>query len=148
VFGINDGSNTTTALFKPQTYGEKFEDATYKVDGIYTFADSGNKVNSNLIFQNGNLVQVFGVTGNNDTGAPREITPQKGDTFTLLDKWYDQSSSGGITETYLEGKTLTFGSEPFKWQQLYAAAGDYMVGFIIEDLDGNQHPVYTQVTVQ
>jgi hypothetical protein len=148
VFGINDGSNTTTALFKPQTYGAKFEDATYKVDGIYTFADSGNKVNSNLIFQNGNLVQVFGVTGNNDTGAPREITPQAGDTFTLLEKWYDQSSSSGITETYLEGKTLTFGSQPFKWQQLYAAAGDYMIGFIIEDLDGNQHPVYTQVTVQ
>jgi site-specific recombinase XerC len=40
------------------------------------------------------------------------------------------------------------GAEPFKWQQLYAAAGDYMVGFIIEDLDGNQYPVYTNVTVR
>ena len=28
------------------------------------------------------------------------------------------------------------------------AAGDYVVGFIIEDLDGNQFPVYTRITVQ
>ena len=148
VFGINDGSNTTTALFTPQTYGATFEETTYAVEGSYTFADSGNTVNARLNFQNGNLVQVFGVTGDNETGAPREITPQTGDTFTLLDKWFEQSSSGGMTATYLEGKTLTFGSQPFKWEQLYAAAGDYMVGFIIEDLDGNQYPIYTQVTVQ
>ena len=105
-------------------------------------------VNARLNFQNGNLVQVFGVTGDNDTGAPREITPQTGDTFTLLDKWLEPSSSGGMTTTYLEGKTITFGAQPIKWEQLYAAAGDYMVGFIIEDLDGNQYPIYTQVTVQ
>jgi hypothetical protein len=148
VFGINDGSNTTTALFKPQSYGATFEETTYAVEGSYTFADSGNKVNAHLNFQNGNLVQVFGVTGDNETGAPREITPQTGDTFTLLEKWYEQSPSGGMTATYLEGKTLTFGSQPFKWEQLYAAAGDYMVGFIIEDLDGNQYPIYTQITVQ
>jgi hypothetical protein len=148
VFAINDGQNKTAALFKPQIYGAKFEETTYAVEGIYTFADSGSKVNARLNFQNGNLVQVFGVTGNNDTGAPREITPQTGDTFTLLDKWFDQSSSGGLTSTYLEGKTIAFGSQPFKWEQLYAAPGDYVVGFIIEDLDGNQHPIYTQVTVK
>jgi hypothetical protein len=83
-----------------------------------------------------------------NTGAPREITPQAGDTFTLLDKWFEGSSSGSMTATYLEGKTIAFGTEPIKWEQLYAATGDYMVGFIIEDLDGNQYPVYTNVTVQ
>jgi len=148
VFAINDGQNKTTALFKPQIYGAKFEETTYAVEGIYTFADSGSKVNARLNFQNGNLVQVFGVTGQADTGAPREITPQTGDTFTLLDKWFEKSSSGGMTATYLDGKTLTFGAQPFKWQQLYAAAGDYVVGFIVEDLDGNQYPIYTQVTVK
>jgi hypothetical protein len=53
-----------------------------------------------------------------------------------------------MSTIYLEGKTLTFGNQPFKWEQLYAATGDYMVGFVIEDLDGNQYPVYTQVTVE
>jgi hypothetical protein len=148
VFAINDGQNKTTALFNPQTYGAKFEETTYAVEGVYKFASSGDSVNARLNFQNGNLVQVFGITGADDTGAPREITPQAGDTFTLLDKWFDKSSSGKMTATYLEGKTITFGAQAIKWEQLYAAAGDYVVGFIIEDLDGNQYPVYTQVTVQ
>ncbi len=45
------------------------------------------------------------------------------------------------------GKTLTFGSQPFKWVELYAAQGQYVVGFIVQDLDGNQYPVYTPITV-
>jgi hypothetical protein len=92
-------------------------------------------------------VQVFGITGADDTGAPREITPQPGDIFTLLDKWID--NPGGTPQiVYQNGATFTFGSEPFQWEQLYAAAGEYVVGFIIEDMDGNQYPVYTQITVQ
>ena len=148
VFAINDGSELMTALFTPQTYGATYEETVYAVEGMYTFADSGSSVNARLNFQNGALVQVFGVTGDDDAGAPREITPQAGDTFTLLDKWLEPSEQGGMTTTYLEGKSITFGTQPIKWEQLYAAAGEYMVGFIIEDLDGNQYPIYTQVTVQ
>lgn len=82
-------------------------------------------------------------------GAPREITPQPGDQFTLLDKWLAGSAGSGSAEPVLvEGDTFTFGSRPFKWEELYAAAGDYVVGFIIEDLDGRQYPVYTPISVQ
>ncbi len=147
VFGITDGQTSATALFNPQTYGAAADEAVYAVEGIYTFADSGNSVNGRLLFQNGNLVQVFGTTGAEDTGAPREVTPQPGDQFTLLDKWLD-NSSGNMQVSYEQGQTFTFSTEPLKWEQLYAAAGDYVVGFVIEDLDGNQYPVYTQVTVQ
>jgi hypothetical protein len=146
VFAINNGQVRATALFTPQTYGATSDDATYTVDGIYTFA-SGDSVDARLHFQNGSLVQVFGITGANDTGAPREITPGQGDTFTLLDKWID-NPSGTPQITYQNGTTFTFGTQPFKWEQLFAAAGEYVVGFIIEDLDGNQYPVYTQITVQ
>jgi Clostripain family len=147
VFAINNGQNSTTALFTPQTYGATFEEATYTVDGIYTFTGSGDSVDARLYFQNGNLVQVFGITGSNDTGAPREITPGQGDTFTLLEKWIDDPG-GNPQIIYQNGATLTFGTQPFKWEQLFAAQGEYVVGFIIEDLDGNQYPVYTQITVQ
>ena len=106
-------------------------------------------MNARLYFQNGNLIHVYGIRGDGQTGAPREITPQKGDQFTILEKWLDQSSSGGAAQpVYQYGKTLTFCDQSFKWEQLYAAQGDYVVGFIIEDLDGNQMPVYTRITVQ
>jgi len=148
VFAVNDGFEKQTALFTPQTYGSTFEEATYVVDGIYTFAENGESVNAQLYFQNGTLVQIFGITGTNDTGAPREITPQANDTFTILQKWIETSSNGAAQATYEDGGSITFGANPITWEQLFAAEGDYVVGFIIEDLDGNQYPVYTQITVQ
>jgi hypothetical protein len=36
-----------------------------------------------------------------NTGAPREITPQAGDTFTLLDKWFEGSSSVRINIPFI-----------------------------------------------
>jgi hypothetical protein len=36
----------------------------------------------------------------------------------------------------------------FTWEELDAAAGEYIVGFIVEDLDGNANEVYERVTVQ
>ncbi len=148
VFGVSDGSQTPTALFVPQSYGANATEATYAVQGVYTFADSENQAQAFLYFQNGYLVQVLGVTGDKETGALREITPQPGDQFTLLNKWLTVNSSGAADVEYFPGETLTFGSQPLKWQTLYAAPGDYVVGFIIEDLDGNQYPVYTEITVR
>ncbi|HMB23813.1 MAG TPA: clostripain-related cysteine peptidase, partial [Anaerolineales bacterium] len=148
VFGINDGQSSATALFTPQSFGATSEEAIYTVEGIYTFAASGETVNARLYFQNGKLVQVFGINGDGATGAPREITPQPNDTFTLLEKWFEPASANETRIVYENGEMLTFGTEPFTWEQLYAAQGDYVVGFIVEDLDGNQYPVYTEVTVQ
>ena len=47
-----------------------------------------------------------------------------------------------------QGQTLTFGDQMFTWEDLDAAAGEYIVGFIVEDLDGNATPVFTQVSVR
>ena len=43
---------------------------------------------------------------------------------------------------------LTFGSQPFEWQEVFAAPGKYVIGRIVEDLDGNRQETYTTVTVQ
>jgi hypothetical protein len=149
VFSISDGQKTVTALFVPQQYGASAEDAVYALDGIYTFTESGQQINARLNFRNSKLVSVFGITGQGDTGAPRQITPQAGDTFTLLDKWMDLNADGSVKETVRQkGETLTFSDKPFEWIEQYAAAGDYIVGFVVSDLDGNSKEAYTQVTVK
>jgi hypothetical protein len=95
------------------------------------------------------LISVFGFRGDEEAGAPREITPEPGDRFTILEKWLELAPDGSVQETvYQQGETLTFGDSPLTWEELFAAQGEYVVGFIIEDLDGNQVPVYTQVTVR
>ena len=124
VFAINDGTNYAVAYFYPETYGASPEEAVYTVEGIYTFADSGEQRNARLYFSNGILQQVFGFSGEGSTGAPREIIPQTGDSFTILQQWMDLDAQGNVVETvWQEAETLTFGTQMFYWEQLYAAAG-------------------------
>jgi hypothetical protein len=137
------------AHFTPQSYGASFEDAIYTVEGIYTYADDGETRYVRLYFNNGVLRQVFGFTGEGGTGAPREIIPQPGDTFTVLEKWMDLDQQGQVAEVVQQaGGTLTFGDQMFSWEELDAAPGEYLVGFIVEDLDGNASEVYDQVRVE
>jgi hypothetical protein len=50
--------------------------------------------------------------------------------------------------TLEEGDTLTFGSSAFEWEQVYAPAGNYLVGFLVNDLDGNVVQQYVQIEVE
>jgi hypothetical protein len=148
VFQITDGQNTSVALFNPASYGASAQDAVYTVDGIYQYAN-GDSLSARLYFRNGVMQHVFGFTDQNETGGAREIIPQAGDRFTILEKWLDLNASGQVTQTAeQQGATLTFGSQPFKWKEVYAAPGQYLIGIIVQDLDGNSQEAYTTVTVR
>jgi hypothetical protein len=149
VFAINDGKKSVPVLFSPETYGASEADAIYTVDGIYTFADGSGTRAARLYFRDGLLRQVFGFTSDGSTGAPREITSKPGDTFTVLEQWIDLDQRGNAVKTATQnGETLTFGDQPFSWKDLDAAAGQYIVGFTIEDLDGTPKQVFERITVQ
>jgi hypothetical protein len=149
VFAINDGSKSVSALFKPEDFGRTAEEAIYTVDGTYTFASNGDKLTARLYFINGLMRQVFGFTGQSDASTPREITPGAGDKFTVRESWLDLNSSGQVSSPATkDGNTLTFGQKMFTWKTLDAAAGDYVVGFVVEDLDGNQQQALTGIKVK
>ncbi len=150
IFSVSDGTTSTVALLFPTVYGALAENAAYSLDGTYTFADSGNQVATQLIFMDGKLTKVFGYQGSNEAGAPAEITPAEGDTFTIQQKWMELDQNGNISQVVDEsGDTLTFGSNnAFIWSAVYAPAGDYMVGFMVADLDGNTSQSYTAVTMR
>ena len=51
----------------------------------------------------------------------------------------DLDSNGRVVEIASEpGETLTFSEDALVQTELDAAAGEYVVGFIAEDLDGNE----------
>lgn len=148
MFAISDGTTTETARLQPQTYGAARKETVYTVDGIYTYADGGETLSARLYFRDELLRQIFGFTNAEHTGAPREITPEQGDTFTILEQWMDLDQNGRVTETTTQpGGVLTFGEEPFTWVEQNAAAGDYVIGFLVKDLDGNATEAYAQVSV-
>ncbi len=149
LFFITDGTQSTVALFNPMAYGAAAEDAVYAVDGVYTFADTGEQRSARMYFQDGRLFQVFGFQGSDTASAPYEIATSIGDRFTLLHRWMELDASGQVTGIVQEpGDTLTFGSELFVWEQVYAPAGNYLVGFLVSDMDGNVVERYTQIPVE
>ncbi len=149
MYAVSDGTNSVTALLAPQSYGASYEETVYTVDGIYSYAQDGESRYARLSFSDGVLRQVFGFTGEGGVGAPREIIPEPGDTFTVLEKGMDLDQQGRVANVATqEGGTLTFGDQMFLWEELDAAPGQYIVGFIVEDLDGNAQEVYQTVTVE
>ena len=136
VYAVSDGETSIRTLFSPESYGEE---PTYTVEGIYTFADGSDDRYARLFFQNGELAQVFGFMGanNNGVGAPREITPAPGDQFTVLEQGYNLAEVADEPYYSAERGTLTFGEEPFFIEETLAPSGNYVVGVIAEDLDGN-----------
>jgi hypothetical protein len=149
VFTITDGTESGIALLNPVSYGASAEQAVYAVDGIYTFSETGETRTAQLLFKDEYLFQVMGFVGSTTAGAASEITPNPGDTFTISYKWLDLDSNGAVSKiSNSEGDVLTFGSHPFQWKQEWLPSGDYLVGFLVADLDGNVTPVHTNVTVQ
>jgi hypothetical protein len=149
-YALNDGVTSVTVRLKPEVYGASADLATYSVDGIYTTAADGEQRYARLFFDNdGYLRQTFVFTGQDGVGAPWEITPEVGDTITILDEWLDLDSSGRVTErTSQPGGTLTFSTRPIIWEELDAPAGQYVIGYVVTDLDGNQQQSYTTITVR
>ena len=145
IYVISDGTRQTFALLNPETYGARVSESTYSTDGIYTF-QSGETRSARLIWDSeGYLRAIYGFTNADFTGAPSEITPEVGDTFTILDLWYDVATQD---YSYENGDTLTFGNEPWTYSAVPAPAGTYNVGFIAEDLDGNYSEQYVDIEIQ
>ena len=141
-----NGPNSAFALFYPQEYGHTFEVTTYSVEGIYTFADSGNQRYATMHFLGDDLLSVYGYTDpNSATGAPREITVTPGDTFTVLDWLLPLADEEEDYE--LEGATLTLGEDVIIASNEPAPAGDYVIGFLVEDFDGNLYESFAGVIV-
>ncbi len=150
LFSVSDGTTSVLALFTPTVYGASAEEAVYSINGTYTFADSSEQRYAQLLFMDGRLTEVYGYQGADFAGAPAEITPSDGDTFTIQQRWMDLDTSGNVTQVVEEpGETLTFRSgSAFTWSAVYAPIGDYLVGFMVSDLDGNTSQTFTRITMQ
>lgn len=150
VFTVSDGTTETIALFAPVAYGASAQEAVYTLSGMYTFIDSGEQKYAQLLFMDGKLIKVYGYQGSGETGAPAEITPAEGDTFTITRKWMELDASGNVTQIVEEpGDTLTFRrNSVFTWSALYGPVGDYLVGFMVSDMDGNTSQAFTRLSLR
>ncbi len=136
------------ALFEPADYGAADDSATYLVHGSYSFAEGGSRP-AQLFFKDNELVKVLGFSSQGEASAPRAITPQAGDSFSVENQRILLHSDTDGPEEYVTepGGTITFGDQPITMEEMAAPAGDYVLGVQAEDMDGNLYDAYASVTV-
>jgi hypothetical protein len=120
------------------------------VNGIYKFANGESDRYAIIYFDgDGNMMNVVGFSSTEPVGPQHEITPEKGDQFSILHQYIPMTDNGEETETvYKEAGILTFGDTPWTWEEHEAAKGQYLIGIIAEDMDGNTYAEYVPVTAE
>ena len=135
VYAISDGETSLRILFQPESYGDS---PTYTVDGIYHFQDGSPDKYAQLRFRDGELVQIFGYTGaeTDGKGAPYEIRWVPGDSVTILEEGINLAAEDADSDYVWEVGDITFGEVTPYIEETPAPSGNYVVGIIAEDLDG------------
>jgi len=142
---ISDGKTGAVALFEPVRYGGGND--TYIVSGVHVSAATGDQRYAAMRFdlETPTMINFIVFTEEGGVIAPREITPQPGDQFIILNTWIDLATG---KKSYTTGNALTFGNEPFFWLSVPADPGQYVLGGIVVDLDGNEYKQFITLTVE
>lgn len=126
---ISDGTTTIPALllFAPGRGA-----SSGYVAGVYT-SQTGETSPASLIFdtETRTALKLYGTA---EGGAPFEVTPAPGDTFTPY--WSMIDAEGNFVYAPA-GEYLTFGAEPFTFTYAPAESGIYELSLLIEDYAGN-----------
>ena len=146
IFFVTDGNeaNDQFALFEPQQYGVALKDDVYTVLGTYSSKNSKDLRGAILEFNGEGMMNRLLVFYNKDrNGPPRIITPKEGDTFNITEQWFVEDS---LVE--YDGGTITFGKKRLEWMPYEAIPGKYIVGIVVEDVDGNSYEQWSdEVTI-
>lgn len=145
---VTDGEYGLTVLLEPDTFGVDMADTIYTTEGLYHFADGDDDRYVRLYFSGeGDLFQIMAYSDENDSGPISEITPTEGDSVTFYDQWIS-TADGDQEIEYTESDTLEFGDTTWYWEAEDAEAGEYVIGVIVEDMDGNTTEEYTTLSVE
>ena len=150
VYYLNDGVDEAFIYLEPEIYGATYEEDVYTLYGLYAPGGDESKQQEAMIKFDGyfELKSFWVFTGDDGTGAPREVTLEVGDTFTVYQLWQEYNADTEAWEfNYYLGDILTFSGEPFTVVAYEAFPGIYEVGISVEDYDGNYTEAFTDITV-
>ncbi len=150
--GVCDEVNCVFALVNPDKYTTNPENLLYFVEGWYIFADSGERVEASMYFYNqgNNLIRhiIASPSGNDEISSPRELIPQRGDQFMTVNTIIRFDDSGQFAGEFEEGNLLSFSDTPLYYGSFNTPdPGNYLVGIMVMDMDGNKSWQFAPVTV-
>ena len=141
LYTLTDGENDAYVLLEPAEYLSADGETVYAVYGQYSDAPSNTPVDARFYFDaSGNFLYAYAFPDADSNGAsnPVEITPQPGDHFTDYVQYYTYDSNNEpIYDYVLSDDVFTWGEQGFSFYSSYPVDGQYAVGIIAYDFDGN-----------
>jgi hypothetical protein len=116
------------------------------LDGQFTTAESQSR--ARLIFDgDGNVKEILAFKQQRMKSIPRPVTPKPGDTFAPFAQFITSEDGIWKNETVLS-TPLTFGDQPFRLEKESLIPGEYLVGILVQDLDGGFTRKYAPMAVE
>jgi hypothetical protein len=141
---LTDGADSAFAFCIPEGYRV----SDYYLDGQYTSAAEGSQPRARITFDgDGKIIEILAFKQQRMKSIPRPVTPKPGDTFAPFVQVLTEEDGSWKTETVLS-TPLTFGDQPFRLEQEALIPGEYLVGILVQDLDGGLTRKYVPMAVE
>ncbi|MBN1878011.1 MAG: hypothetical protein JXA33_27565 [Anaerolineae bacterium] len=148
---LSDGVNSGFGFVSPEQYGSLSAIGTYWINGLYTTSEGQTPRDAKMYFNSAGKMEKLVVAGTKfGRKAMREVKPKTGEQFTPLVQLLSpsQDKATGWQEAKCLTNTLTFYDRAITWTEDPPIPGTYLVGVIIQDLDGRLVREYTKLTLQ
>ena len=131
---LNDGVDSAFCCSVPEGYG----DPDLRLSGIYTpFQGTGPLQASITIDSAGDLRRVVAYKEQRGHSTPRALTPRAGDRFSPFVRVYTHSARSGDWDVATAlSAPLTLSDHRLRMVVGEPMPGEYLVGLVVEDLDG------------
>ena len=143
---LTDGLDSAFAFMRPVSYGQ----VGYQLDGLFTRESAGNFHRATLKFNGaGEITDMLVFKKRGGHSAPHALTIKSGDQFTPFVQILTCPNAENPVWQAVRGisTVLTWQETAFHWVNEIPGAGDYMIGLVVQDLDGEQTRQYAPFTL-
>ncbi len=138
---LADGVDSAFAFVFPLDYGI----SGCRLEGQYT--NSETQTRAQITFNSeGKVTKMLAFKKRGFTSTPRALVPEPGDIFAPFVQVLTEEDGAWTSETVLS-TPLTFGNQPFRLEKESLLPGEYLVGILVQDLDGGFTRKYTSLTI-
>ena len=142
---LTDGVDSAFCFSIPKAY----ENPDYHLDGLYTPADGAAQRRARITFDsNGKTKEMIAYKENGRRSTPHALTPNQGDQFAPFVQILTPPTEDGkwdISTAF--SNPLTFRDQPFYVVAESPMPAEYLVGILIQDLDGDFSRKYVPLTI-
>lgn len=143
---LTDGVDSAFGFLLPAGYGN----SEYRLDGLYTPADGAAQRRARITFDGaGETTDVLAYKEQGGRATPHALTLKQDDQFTpfvqILTSSTDENPAWQVTKGL--STPLTFRGQPLRWVEEPLMPGDYLIGLLVQDLDGGLTRKYAPLTV-